>query len=222
MKRIDLNVDVGEGFDFDADLLLFATSANICCGAHAGSWDLTQETIGLALDAHVRIGMHPGYPDRASMGRAPFDPVQAEAYAASVDRQVEQFFNFVPAAYMKPHGAFYNESADAGHPAWRIAHEAAMRFQLPILGLPGTAHERLSPLFIAEGFVDRGYDASGRLLPRSAPGAVLQSLAEIRVQALRLAPLVDSLCLHGDTPGCVEIAEFVVKVLTEAGYEVGA
>lgn len=221
MKRVDLNVDIGEGFPFDVELLRFATSANICCGVHAGSWDLTRETIGNALDAGVRIGMHPGYPDRVSMGRAALPQAQADEFRASIEAQVERFYNFVPAAYLKPHGALYNESADIGHPAWSIVNEVCERWQLPLLGLPGTAHAGGPAGFFAEGFVDRRYTREGTLLPRSEPGALLTDLGEISRQAVTLAPHVDSLCLHGDTPGCVEILMAVHGELLRAGFEVG-
>lgn len=222
MKRVDLNVDIGEGFPFDAELLLFATSANICCGVHAGDWDLTKETIGLALDAGARIGMHPGYPDRSSMGRAPLRFELAEEYEASLEAQCKRFFDFVPAAYFKPHGAFYNDSADHGHPSWPMLQRLVREYRIPAMGLPGTAHEGLRPAFYAEGFADRAYTADGRLVSRSQPGAVLDSPAEVRAQAVRLARSVDTICIHGDTPDCLAFAEQVFAALVDAGYEVGS
>lgn len=225
MKRIDLNVDIGEGFGFDRELLNFATSANVCAGEHAGSWEATRETIQLCLEAGVRIGMHPGYPDREGMGRTSMRPEQAEFFGESVARQVERFYFFVPAAYLKPHGALYNDAAGdsaAALMARPIIENACRRFQLPLMGLPGTAMEVIAPAgFIREGFADRAYGADGRLMPRSEPGAVLTSETEIRRQTLALADRVDSICLHGDTPGCVGFAERVYAALLDAGYEVG-
>lgn len=220
MKTIDLNVDIGEGFDFDSDLLLYASSANICCGVHAGSWQKTQETIGLALDSGVRIGMHPGYPDRESMGREPMPKGCESAYRDSILKQAETFFNFVPPSYIKPHGAFYNDSQVEGY-AFEILKELADRFTLPVMGLPGTAHDFL-PSVIAEGYADRGYTSQGRLIARSQPGALLTSLSEVQQQALGLATRVDSICIHGDTPYCVELAEAVYSALLDSGYEVTA
>lgn len=202
--------------------MLYASSANICCGEHAGSWQLTQATIGLALDHGIRIGMHPGYPNRADMGRKSLQEHEIGKASDSLMRQIEQFFNFVPAAYLKPHGAFYGDSQDPVHPAFAILNSALTRYALPLMGLPGTAHENAPYGFIREGFVDRAYDSAGCLVPRSHPSAVHQSPDVIGKQAVQLAPLVDSLCLHGDTENCVEIAAFVVKVLLENGYEVGA
>jgi UPF0271 protein len=220
VKSIDLNVDIGEGFAFDSDLLLFATSANICCGVHAGSWELTQETIGLALDMGARIGMHPGYEDRAAMGRTSMSPAEFGKQAAAIAAQIEQFFNFVPAAYLKPHGALYHDSMDGAHPSWAVLESSLIRFQMPILGFPGTAHERLGIAFESEGFADRAYTKEGRLRPRSESGAVLCEPEDVRCQVLRIAPNVDSICLHGDTPDCLNFAELVFKTLSDAQYTI--
>ena len=106
MKRVDINVDIGEGFPFDEDLLDFATSANVCCGEHAGSWELTKETIFLCERKGVRIGMHPGFPDRESMGRISPQLDEVAQYANSVFEQVIRFREYTTTAqYLKPHGA---------------------------------------------------------------------------------------------------------------------
>jgi len=225
LKRVDLNVDIGEGFPYDADLLHFATSANVCAGEHSGSWDLTMATIQRCLEAGVRIGMHPGYPDRAGMGRVSLPDGLEDAYAESVARQVERFYFFVPAAYLKPHGALYNDAAGdgaAGPAARRMIEGACRRFRLPLMGLPGTPMEGIAAAgFIREGFADRAYRPDGRLVPRSEAGAVLSSEVEVKRQTLALAERVDSICLHGDTPGCVGFAERVYATLVDAGFEVG-
>lgn len=222
MKRVDLNVDIGEGFAYDAELLHFATSANVCAGEHAGSWELTMATVQRCLEAGVRIGMHPGYPDRAGMGRISLSAGSEKTYAESVARQIERFYFFVPAAYLKPHGALYNDASGDVEASLRMIEEACRRFQLPLMGLPGTAMEKIAPAgFIREGFADRAYRPDGRLVPRTEAGAVLTSAAEVKRQTLALAERVDSICLHGDTPGCVGFAERVYATLVDAGFEVG-
>ena len=255
MKRIDLNVDIGEGFAFDLDLLTLATSANIACGEHAGSWEITLERIAECQSHGVRVGTHPGYPDRPNMGRKPMEPGQEREFLASIFGQAQRFMGHFRAAYLKPHGAFYNDTATLLPAGWdrpvpKIAatsiptkYEAEGAFLsrtpglnslgmilrihgLALMGLPGTAHveiaRRCNQTFIAEGFIDRRYRADGTLTPRSEAGAVLHDPAEIRAQVLGLAERVDSLCLHGDTPGAVEMAEMVRKTLVDAGYEVSA
>ncbi|MGV3617730.1 MAG: LamB/YcsF family protein [Fimbriimonas sp.] len=251
-RTIDLNVDIGEGFAFDEELLRFASSANICCGVHAGSRELTAATVELCGRHRVRIGVHPGYPDRESMGRRPLQAGQERAYLKSLFDQVQWFLNLVRPSYLKPHGAFYNDTAIILPPDWeQIRKRAPMTSQyeaggvflsdypgihslimllrihrLPLMGLGSTSHRaiatRARQSFVSEGFADRRYTDAGTLVPRSEPGAVLADPAEIRAQVLRIAPDVDTICLHGDTPDCLEFAELVVKTLLDAGYGVGA
>lgn len=239
LKKVDLNVDIGEGFAYDEALLEFATSANVCCGAHAGSRELTRATIELCRERGVRVGIHPGYPDRASMGR---EPTSLSEALASLETQLGGFAEG-EAAYVKPHGALYNLSAYARERPERVSKGSSYRPKIEpeaariveaifehatprvLMGLPETGHEllarRAGAAFIREGFADRRYLPSGRLVPRSDEFALLNDRGEIADQVLRLAPEIDSICLHGDTPDCVEFAEFVVRTLTDAGYEVG-
>ncbi len=220
MGRVDLNVDIGEGMPYDAPLLRFATSANVGCGAHAGSPRLTREVVLLCRDLGVVVGAHPGYPDRDTFGRTPWqDPWQAfESLLAQTELLAD-----LGAAYLKPHGAFYNQSAEGG-PAAEVLEELLRRFGLPLLGLPGGEHEgvarRAGVRFAREGFADRRLLPNGMLAPRSEPGAVLTDPSAVCRNALDLAPQVDSICLHGDTPDCVGLAGAVRRALEEAGFEV--
>lgn len=226
MKRIDLNVDIGEGFPNDDPLMTFATSANICCGEHAGSWELTQETIQRCLENGIRIGMHPGYPDRENMGRHSMRESQLREFADSVAEQVERFFLFVPAAYIKPHGALYNDAVLGLKEARDMIADACRRLKIPLMGLPNSALQFVARAekvaFIREGFADRAYRPDGTLVPRTQIGAVLEKPKDVKRQVLEIAPKVNSICLHGDTKNCVEFAELVYKTLVDAGYEVGA
>lgn len=220
MRRIDLNVDIGEGFPNDAALLEFATSANVCCGAHAGSWELTLATIDLCLTRGVRVGAHPGYPNREAMGRVhpALTPGEIEA---SLRTQLIGFVSACWPAYLKPHGAWYNEllSPVGGFEALGVANALARELDLPLMVLPIVETRGAK---IREGFADRAYEPDGSLRPRSSPGAVLEDPAEVRAQVLRLAESVDSICLHGDTPDALAFAELVTKTLRDAAYEVGA
>ncbi|HVT10848.1 MAG TPA: 5-oxoprolinase subunit PxpA [Fimbriimonadaceae bacterium] len=251
-RRIDLNVDIGEGYPHDEALLDFATSANVCCGEHAGSWELTLATIELCHAKGVRIGVHPGYPDRASMGRRPMEVDEHSAYLKSIFEQVERFARATYPAYLKPHGAFYNQTAAVLPATWvptddrwkALVNEdpigqaignipgagslgMVLRIhRLPLMGLAGTAHEEIAKraevFLIREGFADRAYREDGTLVPRSEPGAVYDDPRLVQAQVLRLAPAIDSICLHGDTPDALEFAELVTKTLLDGGYEVGA
>jgi len=225
--RIDLNVDIGEGHPYDAALLEVATSANVGCGEHAGSYALSVLTVAECRQRRVRVGAHPGFPDRAGMGRTQLDIQDAGAVRRAYESllsQMRRFTGIIRPAYVKPHGAFYHASQVPG-PAQAILVDLLSVFRLPLLGLWQSGHERVAqeagvPL-IREAFADRGYRPDGTLIDRRESGAVLSDLDEIGRQVVRLAPHVDSICVHGDTPGCVEIAVHVRQTLEASGYEVG-
>lgn len=230
MKRIDLNVDIGEGFPFDDGLLEFATSANVGLGEHAGSWELTLATVEKCRARGVRVGAHPGFPDRAGMGREDPAPDGALEAMESVRSQVERFRSLGP-AYVKPHGALYHLVAGGAAPselvglAVAFAYDVVHRYELPLMLLPVGPVAKMAQIhgrLIREGFADRAYLPDGHLAKRGTPGAVLHDPAEIRAQVVKLAESVDSICLHGDTPGCLEFAEQITRTLRDAGYEVGA
>lgn len=237
MKTIDLNVDIGEGFPDDEALLGFATSANVCCGEHAGSWELTEKTIELGKSKGKRIGMHPGFPDRANMGRVAPVTEEVEEWRRSLIEQTNRFCAATTPDYIKPHGAWYNilmaRDARIVEPTGTVVSTFGGLFlriaavsKLPAMLMPTSPfREGMSLLGVAcilEGFADRVYDGAGFLIPRSDPACLLIEPDAIREQVLKLAPEVDSLCLHGDTPGCVEIAELIYKTLVDAGFEVKA
>ena len=250
-RMIDLNVDIGEGFPHDVELLKVATSANVCCGVHAGDEKLTAEAVARCRQHEVRIGAHPGYPDRNTMGRGPMGAGQVREYLGSLFSQVEWFVNSFGAAYLKPHGAFYNETALVLPADWETSmrrQPLATRYEngglflaehpgmqslmmmlrinkLPLMGLERTAHkilaERAGQRLFREGFADRAYLPDGTLMPRSEPGSVLTDEVSVRAQVEFLAPFVDSICLHGDGEHCVEFAHLVKDELLSLGYEVG-
>ncbi len=223
MKKVDINVDVGEGFAFDDALLSIATSANVCCGAHAGSVELCLATVEKCRSLGVRVGAHPGYPDRATMGRGEFSCDMPEERRA-LERSLWEQVSISNWSYIKPHGALYNVTTRLG-PAMLPVMATASRLQVPFMGMPGTHHEGIAQgaevRFIREGFADRAYLPNGRLMSRTEPGAVLSDHSEIVAQVLVLAERVDSICVHGDSPGCVEIAALVRATLEKGGYEVG-
>jgi len=233
VKKVDLNVDIGEGFIHDEALLEFATSANVCCGEHAGNWELTLLTIERCRSHQTRIGIHPGFPDRPSMGRKVPEEIPAE-WLESVESQASRFVSTCKAAYLKPHGAWYNVLAglpdnaidvESGGDCARVLFRLQRHLRLPVMMLPvGGAYagvEDNGGTVISEGFADRAYRPDGTLAPRTEPGAVLENPEQIQRQVLRLASIVDSICLHGDTQNCLEFAELVKRTLVDNGYEVG-
>ena len=224
MRRVDINVDVGEGFAFDDALLRIATSANVCCGAHAGSVELCLETVARCRSLGLRVGAHPGVADRANMGRAPL-VIKDEHESAELLRTLAEQCSVAKWDYVKPHGSLYNATTEPG-PATAPLVAVLLRLQLPLMGIAGTHHGHVAtaaavPL-ISEGFADRAYSPDRRLVPRTQLGAVLSDHGQIADQVLVLAERVDSICVHGDSPGCVEIAALVRRTLADAGFEVGS
>lgn len=222
MKRIDLNADLGEGGAHDGELLRLVTGANVCCGEHAGSWEVTLRTVAECRRLGIAVGAHPGFPDRDEFGRKPPSPGQAEAWRDSILEQALRFGAECAPDYLKPHGAFYGLAVHESF--WEDALAAALSHAPACLGLAGNGHERAAARvgrrFAREGFADRMYAPDGTLAPRDQPGAVLTALEDVRAQALAIAPSVDSICLHGDTPGCVELARALRDALEGAGYQV--
>lgn len=220
--RIDLNADVGEGFDTDLALIGVVTSVNVACGFHAGDAATMAASCAAAAAGGVTVGAHVSYRDRAGFGRRELD-IAAHVVEAETALQID---GLVAAGgrvrFVKPHGALYHRASSDDDCARAIVAAAAAR-SLGVVGFPGSrllerAREAGLPA-IAEGFADRGYADDGSLLPRGEPGAVLDADAAAR-QAVSLAGSVDSICVHGDTPGAAVLARRVRDALTSAGVEV--
>jgi UPF0271 protein len=250
VARIDLNADLGEGFgawslgDDDA-MLRIVTSANVACGFHAGDPAGLLRVCRSAAERGVRIGAQVSYRDLAGFGRR-FIDVAAEDLVADVVYQIGALQGIAAAAgsavsYVKPHGALYNTVVTNREQAAAVA--AAVHLvdpALPVLGMAGSAFfdeaARLGMRTVAEAFADRAYRPNGQLVSRREPGALLHDPAEIaqRVVAMVTSGKVDaidgtqidvgaeSVCVHGDSPGAVQIATSVRDGLTSAGAEIQA
>jgi UPF0271 protein len=225
MSDIDLNADLAEGFDDDA-MLELVSSANVACGFHAGDAATMRHVCVVAARRGVRIGAQVSYDDREGFGRRDMDP-PSDALAADVLYQIGALAAFGEVVYVKPHGALYNRVVHDERQARAVVDGVkAWRTPLPVMGLPGSrvlalAREAGLPT-IEEGFADRAYTPEGRLVPRSQPGAVIHDPADAARRAVALARSgkVRSLCVHGDTPGAVEMARVVRKALEAAGLRI--
>ncbi|MDQ1688096.1 MAG: 5-oxoprolinase (ATP-hydrolyzing) subunit [Frankiaceae bacterium] len=224
---IDLNADLGEGFGpwrltDDEALLDVVTSANVACGFHAGDPSTMSRVAELAAARGVRVGAQVGYRDLVGFGRRDLD-VSAADLTADIRYQIGALAGFAEVVYIKPHGALYNRVVHDELQAGAVV-TAAQRAGLPLLGLPGSvALEKAAATgvrVVREGFPDREYDGP-RLRPRSQPGAVIDDPQEVARRAVAMARSgdVDSLCVHGDTPGAVHIAVAVRAALNAAGVE---
>ena len=224
-RRVDLNADLGEEITDDVGLLAVVTSANVACGFHAGNAGIMREVCAEAVRLGVAVGAQVSYADRANFGRVPLEV----AYDVLREQVAEQVGTLAAIAaeegtavtYVKPHGALYHRTMDDREQARAVLDGSG---ELPVLGMRGvllTLAEEAGRAVWHEGFPDRGYDASGRLLPRTEPGALVTDAGAIVMNALALASQVDSLCLHGDSPGAVEHARAVRHALDTAGWRLG-
>ena len=231
MPTIDLNADLGEGGAYDDALLQVVSSCNIACGGHAGDARSMQATVVTAAANGVAIGAHPAYPDREGFGRRSGFLAGDELRKSLIDQiaalDAIAAKNGATLTHVKPHGALYNDAVNDRELADLIV--SAVNATLPgavFVGLPGSelrnAAIARSVRFVAEGFVDRAYQANGQLVPRSEPGAVHDQLEQILSQAVSLVGKVDTLCVHGDTPGAAEIARKVRKELEQQGVKIHA
>ena len=217
---IDLNCDLGELEDaaHEAALLEYVTSANIACGGHAGDAATMERTARLALARNVRIGAHPGYPDRANFGRIAIamPPAGIEAFVRDQILRLEAVVRPLGGeiAHVKPHGALYNAAARDAETARAIGRAVlAWNPRATVFGLAGSPAlelwRRMGLEVSAEAFADRRYEPDGSLRSRALPGALIASPQEAAAQALRFARegIAQTICVHGDTPGAVEILQ---------------
>jgi UPF0271 protein len=234
VRSIDLNADLGEGFGRwslgdDEALLDIVTSANVACGFHAGDPATMHRICRAAVSRDVAIGAQVGYRDLAGFGRRRIE-YDLDELRDDILYQIGALEAFCRVAggkvsYVKPHGALYNTAAvDEGQASAVVAAVRAYDETLPVLCQPGSVLARLAGAagltVVGEGFADRGYRADGTLVPRSAPGALIQDPEAVAARAVRMAvegvvdtadgdviPCpVESICLHGDTPGAVRLA----------------
>jgi UPF0271 protein len=246
---MDLNADMAEGigeqgWGADAALLDVITSANIACAGHAGDPETMRHACAAALERGVRIGAHPGYSDREHFGR-----VELGLAGTEVVEQVAEQIALLEAiaaeaggavTHVKLHGALYHRALSDDELAQALAELLAGLAVPPVVLAPASgalvdAARACGLRCAAEGFADRAYDSAGLLVPRDQPGSILEP-REAVAQALVLAAEgaviandgaavaldVDSICVHGDTPGAAELARELRSALIARGIEVKA
>jgi 5-oxoprolinase (ATP-hydrolysing) subunit A len=224
---IDLNCDLGEGAGTDAELLPLITSANVSCGAHAGTAADIAATLQLAARHGVAVGAHPGHPDRDHFGRrelryAPRDVLEmTHAQVTSLKALAEKAG--VMLKYVKPHGGLYHQACRDDVYADAVISACALA-GLPVIGLPGSRLEHRATgrvAFFAEGFADRRYRPDGSLVPRDQPDAFVTDPAEAVEQLRRLIADrgVRTICVHGDNPAAVAFVRAVREELVRSGAE---
>jgi 5-oxoprolinase (ATP-hydrolysing) subunit A len=250
MSSIDLNCDLGESFGpytigADAEVMASITSANIACGYHGGDPAVMRRTLQLVRDAGVSAGAHPGLPDLAGFGRREMrvspqeveDMVLYQIGALAAIAQAEG----VRLRHVKPHGALYNMAAKERALAEAIARAvAAFDSSLSLFGPPRSELIRAGAgcglRVVPEGFADRAYEPDGSLTPRSHAGAVIHESDAVVRRAVRMAVdskvrtnsgseldlHVETICVHGDTPGAQSLTRAIRSGLERAGVAIAA
>ncbi|OWJ79406.1 LamB/YcsF family protein [Haematobacter genomosp. 1] len=246
--KVDLNADLGESFGpwvmgDDMAMLDLVTSANVACGGHAGDPETMFDTLRAASARGVSVGAHPGFADREGFGRRVI-PMPAAEIGRLVAAQVGALTGIAALAgaqvrYVKPHGALGNLAADDRDVAEAIVGAVAvLPGRLAILAISGTVLEQVAraaglPVY-SEIFADRAYLPNGRLVPRTREGAMLHDADEAAERLIRFLdsgrmpvlggdpiPLsAQSICVHGDSPGAVGMAQQVRGRLERAGVTV--
>ena len=249
MTSIDLNCDLGESFGpwemgNDAAMIELATSVNIACGFHAGDADIMRSTVELAKARGANIGAHPGYRDLHGFGRRPFPGMKSSEIENLVAYQIGALQAIATAAgtkvtHVKAHGALGNIACEDLATATAIASAIkAVDRHLIFVVLANSklvqAGETAGLSLVHEVYADRAYEDSGALVSRRKPGAVLHDASEIARRVVRMVQdgavvsvsgkairmRTDTVCIHGDTPGAVEIGRGIRQALKDAGIEV--
>jgi UPF0271 protein len=243
LTAIDLNADLAEEAGDDEALYPFLSSANVCCGRHAGGIAAMTKAVQAAIKHNVVIGAHVGYEDRANFGR--FDvEMEYDALRKLTFDQIHDLLDVVSAQgatmkYVKPHGALYHRIGnDAEQAAAVVDAITEINPELHVL-VPDTEIIKSTAVnagltVIHEFFADRAYMPEGTLVPRSIPDSVLHDADQISERVLtwlehgniaasdgtQVSVDAKSICLHGDTPGAVASAASIYQRCKSAGYEI--
>ena len=229
----------------DDQVMPHITSANIACGAHAGDPSVMRATVRLARASGVALGAHPGFADLQGFGRREMqaDPAEIED---SLIAQIGALMAIARAEagvvqHVKAHGALYNMAARNAALSAAIARAVkACDPSMILFGLPGSpmleAGRAEGLRVAAEGFADRSYEPDGSLTPRSRPGAVIHDAASVAERAVRMvregvvltpdgravALQVQTICVHGDTPGAADLVRRIAEALRAAGVRIAS
>jgi UPF0271 protein len=244
--KIDFNCDMGESFGaykmgYDEEVIKYITSANVACGFHASDPMWIRWTVNLAEEHGVAIGAHPSFPDLQGFGRRNMmiPPAEAKNDVIYQIGALSAFTKSKKLQHVKPHGAMYNMAADGGDLAKAIC-EAVLEVdpKMILVVLAGTpwadVAEEMGLRVAREAFADRAVNPDGTLVPRSMPGAVIHDTEELVERSIKMVTEgkvttingeeinihFDTLCLHGDTPGAVQMAASLRSMLEVADVEI--
>ncbi len=228
--RVEINCDMGEAFGLyrmgdDEAIMPYVTAANVACGFHASDPVVMRNTVRLAKKHGVKVGAHPAYPDLQGFGRREMkmDPAELSACMLYQIGALKAFLDAegMPLNHIKPHGALYGVAARDEAVANAIA-DAAEPFGVPLYGMAGTLHEQVFTSrglgFVAEYFTDLDYGDDGSLIitreheaknPEEVVERTLRAVTEGKATSINGSEIpmrADSVCVHSDTPGAVDLA----------------
>lgn len=242
MKTIDLNCDVGEGLNNEEKLFPFISSCNIACGKHAGDMKTIERLIELAKGTNTNIGAHPGFDDPENFGRIEMHLKPADLrdlMAEQVELMLQTCIRFgAEMTHVKPHGALYNLAAKSEETSEVIVRTLMdLCPNTRLFGLASSATERIAKgkiSFVPEGFADRRYTDGGQLMSRKENGLItntseildqLQCILmdqEVKTPSGKMSLNIQTLCLHGDTPGAEELIPKIREAVESMGLQVQA
>jgi UPF0271 protein len=243
LTAIDLNADLAEEAGDDEALYPYLSSANICCGRHAGGPDAMKRAVAAAIKHDVVIGAHVGYEDRENFGRYDVEMDYDSLRKLTFD-QIHDLLDIVSKSnaemkYVKPHGALYhrigNDAEQAAAVVDAIAEiDSSLDILVPDTEIIKAAAVSAGLTVVHEFFADRAYLPTGTLVPRTVTDSVLHDSDEISERVIewlaggqisandgsRILVSAQSICLHGDTPGAVASAASIYDRCKVAGYEI--
>jgi 5-oxoprolinase (ATP-hydrolysing) subunit A len=245
--QIDISCDMGESvgpwkMGFDEEMMPYISSANVAGGFHAGDPTTMRKTVALAKDHGVAVGVHPGYRDLIGFGRremdVPPDEIHDEIiYQLGALREFARYYD-MEVQHVKPHGALYMVAA-RDEELSRAIIEAIQRVDPGLLlfcmraSVTYQLAQKMDQPVVAEFYADREYNDDGQIVftrsvaeeldPEEVGNRVVRAVTEKKVKTESgkdIDVASDSVCVHGDTPGAVRLAEAIARKLGENDIEI--
>jgi UPF0271 protein len=245
--QVDISCDMGESFGpwkmgFDEEMMQYISSANVAGGFHAGDPTTMRKTVALAKDHGVAVGVHPGYRDLVGFGRremdVPPDEIHDEIiYQLGALREFVRYYD-MEVQHVKPHGALYMVAA-RDEELSRAIIEAIQRVDPGLLlfcmqaSVTYQLAQKMDQPVVAEFYADREYNDDAQIVftrsvaeeldPKEVGDRVVRAITEKKVKTESgkdIDVASDSVCVHGDTPGAVRLAEAIAWKLGENDIEI--